>query len=141
MPSASFQTFEVLTEDLASGVHDFSTDTIRAYLSNVAPNLATHTVKADIAEVATGNGYTGAVDTLNTLTRTGATTTITGTNIEITAAGGALAQFRYAILFNDDTVSDRLIGAWDYGEAIIVGDGEKFRIEFPSQQLVLRLPV
>lgn len=128
---ASFVKFEKFTEDLAKKVHDLHNDTANVYLSNTAPNVATNTIKTDIAEIATGNGYTGPVDTQNTVSRTGGTTSVVGVDVVVTASG-AVGPFRYVILYNDTPTSplDPLIGYWDYGSSISLAAGETFTVDF-----------
>jgi hypothetical protein len=130
---ATFVKFEAFSEHLAEKVHDLNADTLRVYLSNTAPNVATHAVKADLAEIAGGNGYTaGGADTLNATSRSGGTTNITGTDIVWTATG-AVGPFRYAVLYNDTPASgvvDPLIGYWDYGSSISLANGETFTVDF-----------
>lgn len=137
---AAFTRFEKFSEDLAKKVHDLNADTLKVYLSNTAPNVATHTVKADIAEIAAGSGYTaGGVDTQNVTSRTGAVTSVTGTDFTITAAGGSIGPFRYAILYNDTPAApaDPLIGFWDYGSAVTLADGESFTVDFGTSQFTV----
>lgn len=137
---AAFTRFEVFSENLAEKVHDLNADTLKVYLSNTAPNVATHAVKADIAEISAGNGYTaGGVDTQNATSRTGGVTSVTGTDFTVTAAGGSIGPFRYAILYNDTPTSpaDPLIGYWDYGSAVTLADGESFTVDFGTSQLTV----
>lgn len=137
---AAFTRFEVFSENLAEKVHDLNADTLKVYLSNTAPNVATHAVKADIAEISAGNGYAaGGVDTQNTTSRTGGVTSVTGTDFTVTAAGGSIGPFRYAILYNDTPTSpaDPLIGYWDYGSAVTLADGESFTVDFGTSQLTV----
>lgn len=128
---AAFNKFNIFLEDLAKKVHNLHTDTINAYLSNAAPNGTTHVVKTDIAEISTGSGYTGPVDTQNVVSRTGGTTSVVGTDIVITASG-AVGPFRYVVIYNDTPTSpvDPLIGWWDYGSSISLASGETFTIDF-----------
>lgn len=129
---AAFVKFEKFTEDLAKKVHDLHADTLKIYLSNAAPNVATHVVKADIAEISAGNGYSaGGPDTQNTVSRSGGTTTVNGTDAVITASGGTIGPFRYAILYNDTPTSpaDPLIGYWDYGSALTLNDAESLTLD------------
>ena len=60
---AAFNKFENFVEDLASGVHQFHAagHTLNCYLSNAAPNAATHEAKTDVAEITNENGSDGAV--------------------------------------------------------------------------------
>lgn len=125
---ASFNKFENFVEDLAEGVHDLSADQVEIYLSNATPSASADAVKADLAEIATGNGYTAPVDTQNTGAEASGTYTLTGTAATITASGGAIAQFRYVVLQNTTPTSplDPLIGWWDYGSALDLASGESF---------------
>lgn len=130
---AAFTKFEAFSEHLAEKVHDLNADTLKVYLSNTAPNVATNTVKADLAEITAQNGYpSGGTDAQNATSRTGGTTSITGVDIVFTGSGGSFGPFRYAVLYNDTPTSpaDPLIGYWDYGSSISVGDGETFTVDF-----------
>ncbi len=69
----------------------FSVDTVNCYLSNAAPSSSLDLIKTDLAEIATGNGYTGPVDTQNTISETAGVTSVIGIDIVITASGGAIA--------------------------------------------------
>lgn len=128
---AVFNKFDNFTKDLCEKVHNLHTDTLRVYLSNATPSASADAVKADLAEVSTGNGYTGAVDTQNTGATATGTYTVTGTKVVITATGN-VSQFRYVVLYNDTPTSpaDPLIGWWDYGSAIDLVNGESFSIKF-----------
>ena len=132
---ATYTKFEAFSQHLMNKEHDLfgTTDTLNVYLSNTTPNVATHTVKADLAEVSTGNGYSGAQDTQNDSTRSGGTVTLTGVSLTITASGGSIATFRYVVLYNDTPTTpnaDPLIAYWDYGSALTLADGESISIKF-----------
>lgn len=130
---AAFNKYEVFTENLAEKVHDLDLDTMKVLLSNAAPNAATHAVKADVTEISAGSGYSaGGTDSANATSRSGGTTSVTGTDIVFTASGGSIGPFRYAILYNDTPVSpaDPLVGWWDYGSSITLASGETFTVDF-----------
>ncbi len=132
---AAYNKFEVTVENMWQGVHDFRAagHTLNIYLSNTAPNASTHQVKADIAEIGTGNGYTGPVDTQNDLSRSGGTASVSATDITITATG-AVGPFRYVVYYNDTPTSptDPLLGWWDNGTAITLNDGDSFTVDFAA---------
>lgn len=137
---ASFNRYEVFSENLAEKVHNLDADTLMVLLSNTAPNAATHAVKADASEISGGNGYTaGGADTLNATSRSGAVTSVTGTDITWTASGGTIGPFRYAVLYNDTPTSpaDPLIGWWDYGSAVTLQIGEQFVVDFGSSMFTV----
>lgn len=138
---AAFVPFDVLTEHVANQVHDFfgTQHTLNLYLTNTAPNPATHAVKADLAEISTGNGYSGPRDIQNDGTRSGGTVTVTGVDVVITASGGTIGPFRYVVLYNDTPTSpaDPLIGYWDYASNITLQDGEEFTTDFGASVLTV----
>lgn len=132
---ATYTKYNIFMEDFANKVHDLfgTNDTLKVLLSNAAPNVATHAVRGDTTELSTAFGYTsGGVDTQNDGTRSSGTLTVTGVDIVITASGGSIGPFRYAILYNDTPSSpaDPLIAYWDYGSSITLLDGESFTIDF-----------
>lgn len=126
---------------LARGLHDLATDTLRVYLSNTAPVASQDNDKADLAEIANGNGYTtGGEDIVNVASRAAATavTSIrTATGVSWTATGGAIASFRYVALYNDTHASNILLGWWDYGQQVALGAGESFTVDFGTSVLTI----
>ena len=60
---AAFNKFQAFVEHVAEGVHNLGSDTLKVMLTNTAP-LATNSVKADLTEIAAGNGYTAGGGTL-----------------------------------------------------------------------------
>jgi hypothetical protein len=139
---AAFNKFQNFVEDLGKGVHQLHAagHTLKVYLSNDAPSAAADAVKADLAEIGAGNGYTaGGHDTQNDYTESGGVGSCTGVDIVITATGGSVGPFRYAVLYNDTPTSpaDPLIGWWDYGSAITLLVGETFTVDFGSSMFTI----
>lgn len=132
---AAYVKYNQFTEDLGNKVHDLvgTNDVLKVMLSNTAPNVATHVVRADASEISAANGYAaGGVDIDNDGSESGGTLTVTAVDKVITAAGGSIGPFRYAILYNDTPTSpaDPLIAYWDYGSAITLLDGETLTLDF-----------
>lgn len=129
MPTSTFTRFHGLAEEIAKGNHAFGTHTYKAYLSNAAPNAATHLVKADIAEIAAGNGYpAGGVAATCSVVRTGNVAEVRiSADGQITATG-PVGPFRYLIFWN--ATNNNLVGYADYGVAISLGNGEVFNINY-----------
>lgn len=129
---AAANKFNQFVQDLAEKVHNLSSDQVEVYLSNAAPSASADLVKADLAEIGTGNGYTGPVDTQNTGAESGGTYTLTGTKVVITASGGSIGPFQYVVLFNTTPTSpaDPLIVWWDYGSALTLNAGESLSVKF-----------
>lgn len=132
--------FEAFSEHLAEKVHDLNADTLKSYLTNATPSAADDAVKADLAEITAENGYTaGGDDVQNATSRTGGVTSVTGTDVTVTASTGTVGPFRYPVLYNDTPTSpaDPLIQYWDYGSELTLQDGESFTLNFGSSLLTV----
>lgn len=128
---AAFNKFQPFVEAKGRKVHNLHTDTLKILLTNVAP-AAANGVKADLTEIAAGNGYAaGGPAVPNTsYVQTGGLAKLVGDDVVITAAGGSIGPFRYAVLYNDTALNDELIGWWDYGQSITLNTGEAITIDF-----------
>jgi hypothetical protein len=137
---ATFTKFDVFTENLAEGVHDLGADTLKIMLTNSAP-LVTNTVKANLTEIAGGNGYTagGATVTITASSQASGVYSLVGNDVVITASGGSVGPFRYAVLYNDTPTSpaDPLIAFWDYGSSVTLASGETLTVDFGSNILTV----
>ncbi len=127
MAIASFTKFQDFSEQLIRGVHDWDAHTFKIALSNTAPTNTDVSLATGGAHPppAAANGYTaGGTATTISVSESAGTTTVQGTQVVFTAAGGNLGPFRYAILYNDTATSpaDALIGFFDYGSSITLGD-------------------
>jgi len=132
-----YNKFNVFVEDLANKIHDLfgspTGDILKLMLVNSPAPVATNSVKADLTEIAAGNGYTAGGNTVSSNgTRATGTVTLDGDQIVWTAAGGSIGPFRYAVLYNDTPVTpaDPLVSWWDYGSALTLLDGETFTVKF-----------
>lgn len=135
---ATYNKFNDFVEQLGLETHQLNTDTLKVYLTNNAPSASGDAVLADLAEIAAGNGYTaGGVDIQNTWSEASGTATLVGTDVTWTASGGAIAQFRYVVLYNDTAANDNLICWWDYGSAVDLAAGESFTVNFGSSVFTL----
>jgi hypothetical protein len=134
---ATYNKFEVFVEHLAEKVHNLDADQLEVYLSNATPSASGDSVKADLAEIATGNGYSGPQDIQNATSRTGGVLTVTAVDVVITASGD-VGPFQYVVLQNTTPTSplDPLIGWWDYGSPLTLHNGETFTIDFGSNKVL-----
>jgi hypothetical protein len=139
---ATYNKFQAFVEALAEKVHDLGSDTLKVYLSNATPDAATDAVKADLAEISAGNGYTagGNTATQTSSSQTGGTyKLVLADPATWTATGGSIGPFRYAVLYNDTTASKNLIAWWDYGTSITLSAGDTFAVDFDPTTGVLTI--
>lgn len=139
---AVFNKFQAFVEAVAEKVHNLAADALRVMLTNVAP-VAGNSVKADLTEIAAGNGYTaGGTQTTQSSSAqsAGAYKLVTG-DVVFTAAGGSIGALRYAALYNDTPTSpaDPLIGWHDYGSAITLLDTETLTWDADATNGILTL--
>lgn len=127
--------FDCYTEDLASGIHNWKAagHTFKVVLTNVEPDPAADTVLSDITQPGATGGYVvGGYDIQNDLSRTGAVTTLTGVDVTITATGGAIGPYQWAVIYNDSSTGDRLVCFTDYGSSQSIANGENLVIDIAA---------
>ena len=114
--------------DLASKVHNLSSDVIRACLATGIP--ATTVFTPGSTDLGNGNGYFQGGTQLNaqTLTETAVplftfATTNTPAGIVWTASGAGLT-FRYVLIVN--ATAGKVLGYYDYGGSLSVPSGSTF---------------
>lgn len=132
---ATFTKFQQFVEDLSKGVHNFTSDatcSVTVALCNAAnAPVATNSILANLTQIAYTNLSARVVSGVTAEHTTG-TVTFTANDLVLTASGGAVAAFRYVVLYNDDPTSpaDPLISFADYGSDLTLADGETFTIDF-----------
>lgn len=139
---AGFNKFNQFVADIANGVHNLGSHTLKVLLTNTAPS-ASNTVKANLTEISAGSGYTagGSAVTVTGSAQAGGTYKLVGDDVVFTASGGAIGPFRYAVLYNDTPTSpaDPLVGWWDYGSSITLADRETFTVDLSPTNGILQV--
>ncbi len=135
---AVFNKFNAFVEHVAEGVHNLQTGAITVALTTAAnAPVAGNSVLADLTQIAYTN-LSARVVTVSASSQTAGTYSMVGTDLVLTASG-AVATFRYVVLYNDTPTSpaDPLIGYYDYGSDVTLASGETFTIDFGSNILTL----
>lgn len=133
---ASMNKFQQFVEDLAKGVHNFTSDstcTVTVALTAAAnAPVATNSILGNLTQISYTN-LSSRVVTGITAEHTTGTVTFTADDLVLTASG-AVATFRYVVIYNDDPTSpaDPLIAWWDYGSDVTLASSETFTIDFTS---------
>lgn len=134
---ATFTKFNSFVEAMAEKVHNLGSDTLTWALTNTAPS-ASNTVLANITQI-TYTNLSARVPTISSSSQTSGTYKLVLADLTLTASGGSVGPFRYAVLYNDTATNDELIGYYDYGSSITLADGETFTIDADGTNGVLQL--
>ena len=141
---ASFNKFNAFVAAVANKVHNLGADTFYVQLMNSVPSAA-NAVETDLpADLSTANGYTAGGVSAGVATgssQSGGLYKLTIADKVITAAGGTIGPFRYAVLLNNSATNKELIGWYDYASSITLNDTETFTIDFDGANGVLTIGV
>lgn len=134
MANLAYVKFQSFIEAVFEKKHNLGADALKIYLTNTAPNAATHTVKADLAEIAGGNGYTagGYTVTVTSSSQTGGNYALAVSGTSTVTATGTIGPYRYAVLYNDTATNKELIGYWDIGSAITLASGDSHAFSYAA---------
>ena len=137
---AAFTKFNQFVADLATKVHNLNSDALKIMLSNTLP-VATNTIKANITEIAAGNGYTagGNAAAFVSGNQSSGTYKLILSPVVFTASGGSFGPFEFAVLYNSTAASGNLIGWWDYGIPITITNGNSFTVSLDQTNGVFTL--
>lgn len=137
MPTSSFNKFNSFVEAVAEKKHNLGSDQLVIALCAAAnAPVAANTVLADLTQVA----YTYCSTRNLTVTgssQTSGTYSLAVSDLTLTATGGAIGPFRYAVVYNDTATNDELVGWYDYGSDITVADGESILLDLAATMLTL----
>lgn len=136
---ATFTKFNSFVEALAEKVHNLGSDTLKVALTPTAnAPIASNTVLANLTEIAYTN-LSARTITVSASSQTSGTYKLVCTDLVLTASGGAVASFRYVVIYNDTASNDELICFFDYGSSLTLQDGDTFTIDFDATNGLLQI--
>lgn len=137
--ASSFTKFQPFSEKLAEKAHNLGSDTLTLALcaAGSAP-VNTNALLGDLTTISYTNLSTRVITTSSS-TQTSGTYKLVLTDLVLTASGGAVAAFRYPVIFNDTAASDELVGFFDYGSGLTLNDTETLTADFDGSAGALTL--
>jgi hypothetical protein len=141
---ATFNKFNSFVEAIAEKVHNLGADSLKiALTAAAAAPVATNTQLSNLTEISYDNVVTtpnaDRVLGLTSSSQTSGTYRLILPDMTITATGGAIAAFRYIVLYNDTATNDELIGWYDYESDLTLATGESLLIDFNGTDGVLSI--
>jgi len=130
---ATFNKFQPWAEVMVEGAN-LGSDAFVVALTNSAPS-ATNSILTDITQISYTNLSSRALTTASS-SQSGGTYTLAFNDLTLTASG-AVATFRYVVIYDDTLVNDPLVGWYDYGSSITMANGETFLIDFGASVISL----
>lgn len=131
---ATFNMFDILVQDLAHGVHDWSGDQLEyALTATASAPVAGNSVLTDLTQI-TYTDLSARTITLNSSSQTGGTYTLSLTDHTMNCTGVGANAFQYVAVFNQGTTAkvDPLMCWYDYGSALTLNNGESFTVDWGS---------
>lgn len=136
---AAYNKFQAFVENMAEKVHDLGADTLTVALCAAAnAPVATNSILANLTQISYTN-LSARTITVSASSQTTGTYSLVTTDKVLTASGGTVGPFRYAVIYNDTPTSpaDPLICWFDYGSDITLADTETFTLDFGSSLFTL----
>lgn len=131
--------FNQAVEDIMHGVHNFSShQLVVALCASANAPVATNSILANLTQISYTNLSSRNITTASSEGSDGSHS-VGLTDLVLTASGGAVAAFRYIVVYNDTPTSpaDPLLFWYDYGSALTLNDGESLTIDFAADSITL----
>jgi hypothetical protein len=130
---ATYTKFQCFVEDLAHGVHNFDSNTLKVAFSNAsnAPSASLDVKLADITTIAAPAVDTTTL-TVSSSSQTSGTYKLVVADLTMTASG-AVGPFQYVIIYNDTAANDPLICYFDYGSEVTLAKDDTFKLDFGTE--------
>lgn len=136
---AAFNKFNSFVEALAEKVHNLGADALVLALCAAAnAPVAGNSQLSNLTQISYTNLSSRALATSSS-SQTGGLYKLVLTDKVLTASGGAVAAFRYIVIYNDTATNDELVGYYDYGSDLTLLDGETLTIDFDGTNGALTL--
>lgn len=134
MPASTLTKFQPFIANVANGKHNLAANQLAVALTNTLPTVGMNAL-SEITQIAYTNCSSRNVTTVSS-TQTGGAYSLICADLTLTASGGSVAPFRYAVLHNTIATGFELIGWLDYGSSVTLSSGESLLLDFPPTALL-----
>jgi len=135
---ATFNKFNSFVEAIAEKVHNLGADTLTVALTtNANAPAASNTQLSNLTQISYTNLSARAITTSSSSQSSG-TYKLVLTDLVLTASG-AVATFRWVVIYNDTATNDELICYFDYGSDVTLASGETFTLDFDGTNGLLQI--
>ena len=130
---AVFNKFNSWAEVMVEAAN-LGSDSFVIALTNSAPS-AGNSILTDITQISYTNLSARTLTTASS-SQTGGVYSLVFNDLVLTASG-AVASFRYVVIYDDTVANGPLVGWYDYGSAVSMTNGETFTIDFGANALTV----
>lgn len=138
MPASTFTKFHATVANIANGKHNLAADQLSWALTNALnppTAAAANAALSTLTQIAYTNCSSRNPSTTSSTQTSGAYSLIVA-DLTLTASGGAIAPFRYAILYNTVATGFEMLGWLDYGADVTINDTESLLLDLPATALL-----
>lgn len=128
--ASAFNKFQSFIAAVNNGVHNLSTHQLTIALIAAAnpPSSSAHAFIGDLTQIAYTNLSSRNITTTSS-TQSSGTYKLIVQDLLLTASG-AVATFRYVVMYNSTAAGGPLIAWWDYGADVTLANTETFNCDF-----------
>ena len=139
--AVSFTKIDKFVLNIGNKVFNLGSDQLKVALTNTLPTASTVNQYSDLtAPLATTNlsGATPFNLTTTSYTQTSGTSKLIIVDLVLTATN-VVGPFRYIVLYDDTATNKEIIGFYDYGTSVTMGNTDTFTIDFDGTNGVLTI--
>lgn len=131
-----YNKFYCFVADAPNKVHNLGSDSLKVALTNVTP-VNTNTVLANLTEISYTN-ISSRVITVTSSTQTTGLYKLILAALTLTATG-TVGPFQYVVVYNDTSTNKSLIGWYDIGYTVTLGNTDTFVCNFDTSNGYIQL--
>lgn len=135
----AFTKFNPTSENIMEKVFNFQSDTFKVALCAAAnAPTSSNSQLSNLTEISYTN-LSSRTLTVSSSSQSSGTYKWVVADLTLSASGGAVAAFRYIVIYDDTATNDELVGMYDYGSDLTLNNGESLLLDFDGTNGVIQL--